>query len=111
MENDILKDVQVILSAQGEELDKIRDFLEGEEIFAEEEYYKAIAPENVIKNGMAIRDIQFITDEAQLLQEVMAVGAPDWEELEKGVKNLYYKIVPGDKRVSFSDMNEIRETF
>ena len=45
MENDILKDVQVILSAQGEELDKIRDILDGEQKFMESEALKSLADE------------------------------------------------------------------
>ena len=43
MENDILKDVQVILSAQGEELDKIKDVLDGESSHLYVELLKSLA--------------------------------------------------------------------
>ena len=68
MENDILKDVQVILSAQGEELDKVREFLEGEEIYAEGEYLKALVFNADMKykkeGGLALKDIKFMTEES-----------------------------------------------
>ncbi len=76
MENDILKDVQVILSAQGEELDKIRDVIEGEQTFMESETLKYLADEkglqlfrNTLSDG---KDVDYITDKTHLMMELMA---------------------------------------
>jgi hypothetical protein len=76
MENDILKDVQVILSAQGEELDKIRDVLEGEQTFMESEALKSLADDkgvqlfrNTLTDG---QNIDYVTDKTHLMMELMA---------------------------------------
>jgi len=92
MENDILKDVQVILSAQGEELDKIRDVLEGEQVFMESEVLKYLADEkgvqlfrNTLTDG---KDIDYVTDKIQLMMDLMENGAPEISELSNDVKRL-----------------------
>lgn len=99
MENDILKDVQVILSAQGEELDKIRDVLEGEQTFIESEALKNLADEKgvqLFRNTTLSddKDIDFITDTTQLMMELMAEGAPEIRELSNELKKIRGKVAP-----------------
>ena len=96
MENDILKDVQVILSAQGEELDKIRDVLEGEQTFMESEALKSLADEkgvqlfrNTLRDG---QNIDYVTDKTHLMMELMAKGAPEIRELSSDLKKLLKEV-------------------
>ena len=96
MENDIVKDVQVILAAQGEEIEKISEVLDGEQTYAEIQVLKNIAEEagvsltqtTTLKYG---DDIDFITDKTHLLQKVMTEGAPDIYKIEEEFKRVLNK--------------------
>ena len=95
MENDIIRDVQVILSAQGEELDKVRAALQGEEMQQQIELLKAIAEEAGVSTEqfkmLKGTEIDFITDKTHLMKKLMTDGAPDMEEIEMEFKRITNK--------------------
>ena len=77
MENDILKDVQVILGHQADKMEEIAKILEAEEAYLTFDYLRENAKQQNV-SAIQLPDLPYINDKESLMKAIMVNGgAPD----------------------------------